>query len=814
MEFLTNYLKRNIKLAYKSVLFHFKQYLCFYVALFIIQFLFGIIMMSTVSANHTRSYDVENRYDYHVCLVGVNEVQYKELINNREVIRTDEREVDEKKVYDLYCYFEDDCEEGYADFYEDCIEKVQSDKYNNVKVEVSFSPLYELRSENAEKSLVCVGLLALLLIIGIVILSLLYNIRINHFKFTYGIYMSYGADFKKLFETSVWEILMIGTLTLVPASVVSTVADMLFFVLSDHKYYFSPQCMLLAIPFTAVITYFSVFMPIRRAASKPPLELLLAEDNSNLVISPRLSFNMTNRRFPSSYNLFSAVRFRKYNVQIILSSVIFAILFVFSTFAGSVYSYVTAVDEPEYTVNFEQKTIETVETIVIEDDYTGQAIEIIAGYGKDPSKWEKQYNSLFDTSKFRIDGDVADYMDIGFKVTQITTEEQTVVTYVGDTFTPELANELKSIYGVGNIYKSCSARAYILNSHIRVASNKVKQSADMLQLEDMSYTDQLTYYATDNDIVEYLTANFEYTGDPSLILNNTDSDTHYVIVTNSRNNTDSMKLKVGDSFSLANLIEMNATPSEPVTGNELLKFQIENGNYDYTRFEVCAVIENMSSGSTYPLFVSEADYHLLTNKYPIYKKVDVYTDHSLEFAQLDLLTESLRSWSEKYSYTTLTLNNAFEAKNAQLAQCRTQLIVSAAVMLLAISPLFWFFSQIMFYSKRDKEMDLLRGMGATEAQIKALFINDGIFYALFGGAIVALVSGIGVNILYKVVLRLTSGGSFKAIYTLSAPWIYIAIGVVITVLCGFMSSMVPYSINKRKSERRASVEFGDISADD
>ena len=67
----------------------------------------------------------------------------------------------------------------------------------------------------------CVGILAALLAVGVVIILLLYNIRINHFKFTYGIYMSYGADFRKLFSTSIWEIIAVSTVTFLPAAAAS-----------------------------------------------------------------------------------------------------------------------------------------------------------------------------------------------------------------------------------------------------------------------------------------------------------------------------------------------------------------------------------------------------------------------------------------------------------------------------------------------------------------------------------------------------------------------------------------------------------------
>lgn len=806
MEILTNYLKKNIKLAYKSVLFHFKQYLCFYVALFIIQFLFGIIMMSTVSSNHLRKVEVEEKYDYHVCLVGITYPQYAAIRYNNEVVRSEDRVSDGNTVYDVYCYFDGNCEEGYATFSDDYLQTIQGEKFGNIIINTSFSPLYELQSETENNNLVCILLLIALLLVGILILLLLYNIRINHFKFTYGIYMSYGADFRKLFETSVWEMLMIGTITLIPAAIAATVTDWLFFVVSGFSYYFSPWCMLLALPFASIATFFAVYIPIKRSAVKPPLELLLAEDNSNLVISPRLSFNMTNRKFPTSYNFFSAIRFRKYNIQIVLSSVIFAVLFIFSVFGSSVYSYYLNMESPEYVVSFNQQTVTWTETNTYEVDVTQEAVLVYNKHGAT----SEEYLAYQDTSKYRIEGDPAKIMQDKCTIYEIVSEEVEVTGKVGDTFDSAKAEELLAIPGVTGLYKSCSYRAYNLTSHVALPSQYVKDSADMLSIDGTSYTQNAIYYATDDDIVNYLMTNYEYTGDPTMILNNEDQDKHYVIVTNSVNNIDTMTLQPGDYVTIGTLVEMYGSTDEPITGNEFMKFLIENGEYDYTKFVVCAVIDNITTASNYPLFISEADYHLVTGLYPIYTNVSVYVDQSLDSDQLDVLTENLRTWSEKYTYTSVTLKNALEDKHATLSQCRYPLLLAVALTILAVSPLFWFFSQIMFYGKRDKEFDLLRGMGATESEIRGLFVRDGAFYACFGCLVVLIFGAIGVYGIHRLALFLLSGGStFRVKYLFEVPWFGFSVGLLVTALCGFLSSMIPYSVNKKRVEMKMSMKFDD-----
>ncbi len=721
MEALIGRLKRNITLASKSVLLRFRQYVCFYIAFFIIQLLFGLVTMSAASADSVRIQQVSDSYDYHVCLVGVNEAQYKALVKDASVIRTDVRAVDgEIKVYDIYCRFDGDGREGFEEFNSQRLELVQGEKYGNIKVNVSYSPLYKLKDEMRRNTFIRVALLSAVFIIGTVVTLLLYRVRVDHFKFTYGIYMSFGADFRKLFETSFWEMLMISLFTVIPAAVSATLADLCFFSMNGLKYIPAPQYMLLAIPFSAVIAYVSVRASMKRVSRTPPLRLLLAEDNSGLVVSPRLSFNMVSRTFTRSYSFFSAVRFRRYNLRLILSSVTFSLLFVLSAFLGDVYGYALSVEKPEYTVQFDTES------------------------------------------------------------------------YGGDALTPELSEELRGISGVTGIYKSCSARAYQIASYMKVSPSKVKASAGMLRLDDMCYTNRVCYYATDGDIVDFLTSGFDYRGDPSLLLTNTDVDKHYVIVTNTKDNAVSMKLDVGDHITLAKFVEITDTTDEPLSGNRQLQYLVENGVFDNERFEVCAVIDGMSSGSNYPLFISEADYRMMTGKYPRYNEVDVYVDRSLSGQRLSSLTDKLQSWADKYPGASVTLNGSLENRDAELAQCRTPLIIASAFAMLAVMPLIYCFSQIMFYGKRKREFELLRGMGAINSEIRSVFLRDGAFYAISGGAITALLGGGLLYVVSKVTAVMTSGGIFVPRYVTSGTWQFWLIGVLVTAVCGAVSSIIPY----------------------
>ena len=141
---------------------------------------------------------------------------------------------------------------------------------------------------------------------------------------------------------------------------------------------------------------------------------------------------------------------------------------------------------------------------------------------------------------------------------------------------------------------------------------------------------------------------------------------------------------------------------------------------------------------------------------------------------------------------------------------RLPLFGTIAVMLLIISPLFWFFSQIMFYSKRQKEFELLRGMGAAEKEIKKIFITDGIMYAVIGAVTTVLLSAIGVFAINRITLSALSlsAETSNVRYVFEMPWGAAIIAVLASALIGFLSCALPYVIDRAKTAKKTSEEFG------
>ena len=82
MESLFEYLKRSLTIAWKSVFFNFKEYSCFFVALFIVQMFYGLMSVSNANNNNVEYRHVTDEYDYHMVLRDLNTDQYLYLKND------------------------------------------------------------------------------------------------------------------------------------------------------------------------------------------------------------------------------------------------------------------------------------------------------------------------------------------------------------------------------------------------------------------------------------------------------------------------------------------------------------------------------------------------------------------------------------------------------------------------------------------------------------------------------------------------------------------------------------------------------------
>ena len=136
------------------------------------------------------------------------------------------------------------------------------------------------------------------------------------------------------------------------------------------------------------------------------------------------------------------------------------------------------------------------------------------------------------------------------------------------------------------------------------------------------------------------------------------------------------------------------------------------------------------------------------------------------------------------------------------------MIYVLASLLLVISPLVWFFSQIMYYRKRKGEFHVLLALGAEETSVSKLHRVTGgvlagaafLLTALLSGLLNALVYGALNTVLPKFGLAQNVGYPYEL--SLSA----LSACVVVSVICGFLSCEIPYRLFQ-KSRKEGRIEI-------
>ena len=137
-------------------------------------------------------------------------------------------------------------------------------------------------------------------------------------------------------------------------------------------------------------------------------------------------------------------------------------------------------------------------------------------------------------------------------------------------------------------------------------------------------------------------------------------------------------------------------------------------------------------------------------------------------------------------------------------------ILLISVLLLLLSPVVWFFSQILFYQKRGKEMNLLRMFGAGERQLERLHIFAGLAISALAMVVTVILSYIASFIVFKLMSEwlpsLGFAGGVRYVFYLSVPALLVSLAV--SAACGFLSSYIPYRAGRG---RRADGDLGILS---
>ena len=678
-------------------------------------------------------------YNYHMVLKNLNYDQMNYLVEDEgTVFKSDvifqvtdvepyKNHFTGEDRYDVYLFFTGDidwCLERFESSYQKDLANLGAEGSSFSKASTALMTFEDNIRANA---VTFVFITLILLVVAIFLLTQLYNIRINQYKFQYGIYLTFGADFKMLFSTSFWELFIIFVVTFIPSILISTLISFLIYSTSGYGFIFNGLSILKIFLFTLTVILASVWTPMKVMSVKDPMSLIITEDNSNLVTSPRRSFNIFAEKFPTKYEFYSLWRFRKYNIQVLTSAIVFCALFIMGLYMADIYTTDLEYPRPQFTVDLK------------------------------PSGFE--YDEIMSRELYEMDGVRA------VEINDNTTEARHIASHIMVNKKDVLPFKNLVTYDPANYEGFTMAEA---GQYYRVSNDAIYTAMSEEQLQVLE--------------------DYDYTGDLSSLVNQPGT----VIVGDAISNVRTFNFQVGDKIYISKKTGQIKSVDSNITGRALIKEQLRFFKFEYMEFTVGAVIHDVPSGST-PIYMTLEDYKAITGKTPKANNFNIYVDHDITTDESKALYAEIREWGRVYGdvkvhNTDITLLNSV-ARDKHY----NELYICISILILCISPLIWFFSQSLYYSKREKEFNILQSIGAVAKEIKQIYLQGGLCMAIMSLFVSIILSYAGSYVLfyvYNVMMPYFTGENVR--YVFYMPWYAILISIVMSVFCGFFSTYLPF----------------------
>lgn len=607
--------------------------------------------------------------------------------------------------------------------------------------------------------------------VSVFLMISLYKIRINQYKFTYGIYMTCGADFTMLFGTAFWELFLISLVTFIPAMIASTLTVYFIYKPSGIQFnFFPPGQWLLVALFSLLVVMVSVISPMKLMSIKTPMSLIMTDDNSNYVSSPRRSFNILGKKFPKQYELYSIWRFRKYNIQLLTSAIAFCALFIIGLYLGKVYDTTIEYQKPQYVVDLTYATTNKVYNPGAKGDASGNVTYTLGN------------------------------KDISISASDLNLDKIEGITYVEQT-----GNDQANIEGA-ETFSSPVTRAQYVSSHALMPSNRAVFLTNFLNSNESGFkaVNEVVYKSVDWELLKYL-EQFDYEGDLSLVLK--DGGKKYAIVGDSISNMKKFNIKPGDTIKIATKTGQQKDIDKNVSGRNLLNQQLKYFKFNYTEFEVAAVIHDIPCADL-PIYITGDMYEKVTGISPDATRINVYTEPGLSNERVAEIMEEIKLASRENGVGPVYVENTRRIALQSIAADKhnSSLFVVISILILCISPLIWFFNQILYYKKREKEFNIIQSMGAKKSDIRIIYLIGGLSTAVMSLFVSIILSYAASYIVYYFVNGILPGLNHETIrFTFYLPWYALVISAVISVACGFFSAYIPY---KSYFKHRFSLENG------
>ena len=355
--------------------------------------------------------------------------------------------------------------------------------------------------------------------------------------------------------------------------------------------------------------------------------------------------------------------------------------------------------------------------------------------------------------------------------------------------------------GVTGSYKDEYTNIMGLDEHILIKKQNAKITANRVSYDDEYIAmDNVEYHAADNEVIEYLKTK-DYSGDLYSIINTPST----IIISDSFNNSTQFDFKVGDKIKLADYYTRMGTPDFMLYGKDLLKEKLKYYIFLYDEVTIGAIIHNDCSDDNLKIYMSDSQYKERVGKAPKYNSVFLFADENLTQKQNEKLYSDLLRFCELKYRGERTIRNVFVRntysyindtieENAGLSQ---KLIV-VSFLILSFSFIVWFFSQTLFYKKRNNEFCTLQTIGFRKRHIRRIFLLEAFYVSIVGVIMYFAISYLMCFGMLKLLNCWLFGYSFR--YLFDMPLNALIFGALFTIVVSFVSTLVCYIIYNSKKK--------------
>lgn len=579
-------------------------------------------------------------------------------------------------------------------------------------------------------------------VICIAFMTTLFSMRINHYKYRYGLYMAFGAGFSRLYRIGVSELAVISALTLIPSAGASALMLSLLYGARGISQIGSLGFVLLKfVVIDLLIVLVSTYLPIKRMAESTPVELLTAQDNSNLVSSPRRSFDMMKKSFPVGYEVAGMKRFRKYFIRLVSTAVAFTVVFlcgmyiarmISDAYNSDTYEYLISADSPANTVDEEQ---------------------------------------------------------LGIIIDEIKSD-------------PELAPQIKYLYW-NDETKATAKYAHALLPSAAVKDTRYAYGIRGLGNDRYGYldggypltTDYYKFVAFDENLISAIEENSIYSveGDLSSVI----SDPDKIIISENIRSLPAFDFNVGDKIVIATPGEFMKEPDASVIQSgqrrKILETLLKDSYFNYKVYTVGAIVDYAGNDDCIMIGMSADEYRRATGKVALHNEIRVYmNENAYDTADLTLIRNKLSSTVALYDYSVSETYNLIRSR-ITTDENHYGLIVFMSVAVMLVSPMIWFFSQSRFIRRRDGELYVLSSLGATPKKLRRIFVTEGLVLACLS-SVATLAIGFAADFLIYLLCATfvpTLGSTGGVVFRFYMPPEALIVCLLTAFACGFLSSWLP-----------------------